>query len=454
MAHANPIANTEPKGVSFDRRAFLKSAVIGAAGLGTMTSMLGCAPQVSTGEAQSSSSETPGTEMSLEELNAFRKDLVDKQADYTCADGTVIPAVYVKLRALINSYSFGFGSELHDHCFDEFIYLFTEDEAQAYLEMPYGTEFTATDFAIASGRSEKDCHALCEDLASRALLRRVRRGGVPYYHHVAMAYGLWEYRVCGDDSDEYAAAHSAVWGEDAPDNKMGSYTPFYYTVPVHRDVVNEDDIYLYDDYEKIIERNSVFGIAACQCQKLFTATGEIPKSDVLMERCIVLGANAEYCIESGFAREASKDEVLDLIRDCVNQGMVVEKVWTKEPEVICLCHKNICGILSAYQALGDEFTKYNTFGYISHYQLQFDKELCDGCGKCVDRCPVFAISINDDGYPSTKASCVSCGQCALICPQGARTLSMKDLEGFPDLSENLLDDYNVKAMYRATHQMI
>lgn len=454
MAQAHSIANTEPKGTSFDRRAFLKNTAIGAAGLGTMTSMLGRVPQANAEEAQGSSPEAPGTEMTLEELNAFRKDLVDKQTDYTCADGTVIPAVYVKLRALINSYSFGFGSEVHDHCFDEFIYLFTEDEAQAYLEMPYGVEFTATDFAVSSGRSEEECRALCEDLASRAVLRRVRRGGVPYYHHVAMAYGLWEYRVCGDDSDEYAAAHSAVWGEDAPDNKMGSYTPFYYTVPVHRDVVNEDDIYPYDDYEKILERNSVFGIAACQCQKLFTATGEIPESDVLMERCIVLGANAEYCIESGFAREASKDEVLNLIRDCVDQGMVVEKVWTKEPEVICLCHKNICGILSAYQALGDEFTKYNTFGYVSHYQLQYDKDVCVGCGMCVDRCPVFAISMSDEGYPTTKASCVSCGQCALICPQGARTLSMKDLEGFPDLSENLLDDYNVKAMYRATHQMI
>ena len=66
MAQAHPIANTEPKGTSFDRRAFLKSTAIGAAGLGTMTSMLGRVPQASAEEAQSSSPEAPGTEMTLE----------------------------------------------------------------------------------------------------------------------------------------------------------------------------------------------------------------------------------------------------------------------------------------------------------------------------------------------------------------------------------------------------
>lgn len=450
-----PTNAAKPTHKAFDRRSFLKGAIFSAAAFSPMMALTGCSNPSESHIAEAAELKPePGNEMTLEELNRFRAELVEKQTEYVCSDGTVIPAVYVKLRALMNTYSFGFGSEVHDHAFDEFIYLFDEDEAQAYLEMPYGVEFSATDFAIKSGRNEDECLALCEDLASRALLRRIRRGGVSYFHHLAMAYGMWEYRVCGDDSMDYVDAHKVVWGDDVAANKMGSYTPFYYTVPVHHDVVVDDEIYAYDDYKKIIERNTVFGIAPCQCQKIFTATGDIPPSDVLLDRCIVLGVNAEYCIENGFARAATKEEILELIQYCVDEGMVVEKVWTKEPEVLCMCHKNICGILAAYQALGDDFTKFNTFGRISHYQISLDKEKCDQCGACVDRCPVFAISINDEGYPSTKASCVSCGQCGYACPQDARVLSMKTLEGFPDLSENLLDDYNVKAMYRATHNMI
>lgn len=44
--------------------------------------------------------------MTIEELNAKRKQLVDsKTDDYVKADGTVIPNVYVKLQALLNTYT-------------------------------------------------------------------------------------------------------------------------------------------------------------------------------------------------------------------------------------------------------------------------------------------------------------------------------------------------------------
>lgn len=134
------------------------------------------------------------------------------------ARALMAPAVYTKVRALINSYGFGFGSKVHDHAFDEFIYLFNEDEAQAYLEMPYGIEFTAADFAVKSGRNEDECLSTCEDFAKRAVLRKIRRGGVPYYHQTGMAYGLWEWRICSDNSEKYVDVHSKVWGEDAPQN--------------------------------------------------------------------------------------------------------------------------------------------------------------------------------------------------------------------------------------------
>ena len=139
----------------FDRRTFLKNVALGAAGTGVVGSVAAAVTEPSVARADideaagsTSDGETP---MTLEELNAFRQQLVDAQTDYTCADGTVIPAVYVKLRALVNSYSFGIGSEVNDHAFDEFVYLFTEDEAQAYLEMPYGVQFSAADFALKSG---------------------------------------------------------------------------------------------------------------------------------------------------------------------------------------------------------------------------------------------------------------------------------------------------------------
>lgn len=186
---------------SFDRRAFLKGSAIGMAGMMPLASLVGCAPKGSEASLSETSGEEPsaanqafaagGVEdsMSLEELNALRHAFVDSQTAYTCEDGSVVPEVYVKLRALFNTYGWGMGMAVNDHAFDEFVYLFSEDEAQAYLEMPFGVEFTATDFSLESGRDEAACLALCEDLAKRGTLYRVRRGGVSFFHHLAMEIG-------------------------------------------------------------------------------------------------------------------------------------------------------------------------------------------------------------------------------------------------------------------------
>lgn len=440
---------------SFDRRAFLETAAIGA-GAGLLASLLSgmTAGTAHADISKAAGSSTDGASLTLDELNEFRHQLVDAQTDYTRSDGTVIPAVYVKLRALINSYSFGIGSEVNDHCFDEFVYLFTEDEAQAYLEMPYGVRFTATDFALKSGRDESACLALCEDLASRALLFRTLRGGVPFFNHVAMAYGLWEYRICTDDSTEWAEAHNVVWGADAPDNKMGTDSPFYYSIPASHDVVADEQVYPYDDYLKIVERNSVFGVAPCQCQKLGETLGTIVDSPVEIERCLVFGENAEYCIANGFAREITREESLAILERCRDEGMVFHTVWTKEPDVICNCHRDICGILGTYRELGDAMGDYNTCDNLSHYDLVHDRDACIKCGMCMERCPVDCITMDDDGYPVRNKACVRCGQCGIACPVGARTLTLRDLSGVPELSSSLLDDYNLKAEYRVRTGML
>ena len=70
--------------------------------------------------------------MPLDELNRRRQELVDsKTEDYVCADGTVIPNVYVKLRTLANTYGIGMGSDLTDTCFGFWMRFFNEGEAQA-----------------------------------------------------------------------------------------------------------------------------------------------------------------------------------------------------------------------------------------------------------------------------------------------------------------------------------
>jgi NAD-dependent dihydropyrimidine dehydrogenase PreA subunit len=51
-----------------------------------------------------------------------------------------------------------------------------------------------------------------------------------------------------------------------------------------------------------------------------------------------------------------------------------------------------------------------------------NKELCCGCGTCVDACPMGAISLSGGKAVIDTEHCVKCGVCVFSCPQKAITL--------------------------------
>ena len=49
------------------------------------------------------------------------------------------------------------------------------------------------------------------------------------------------------------------------------------------------------------------------------------------------------------------------------------------------------------------------------------KDVCVGCGACVDACPCGCIEIKND-VATVNDDCASCGVCADACPAGAITV--------------------------------
>ena len=65
-----------------------------------------------------------------------------------------------------------------------------------------------------------------------------------------------------------------------------------------------------------------------------------------------------------------------------------------------------------------------------------DQESCTGCGICVEKCPVDAISMEIEEAEINMAECIRCGICHDVCPQDS---VRHDSEKIPDMIQANLD---------------
>jgi len=151
-------------------------------------------------------------------------------------------------------------------------------------------------------------------------------------------------------------------------------------------------------------------------------------------RKVTLGVERRYCFGLGFhiqyaLREApdfsdfesvDKDDALALMRDLDDDGQV-HSVWTfNTPFIgaICNCDRDCM----AYR-----FEKTLSIGKImwKGEQVAFsDPMLCEGCGRCLERCLFGALSIDtrDEKCLVNPRECYGCGLCRGACAMGAITL--------------------------------
>jgi Fe-S-cluster-containing hydrogenase component 2 len=156
-------------------------------------------------------------------------------------------------------------------------------------------------------------------------------------------------------------------------------------------------------------------VTKCSCRVIDGACGKD------LEVCIQFDKAADYALERGTGRKLEKDEAMEMLRKCEEEGLVhVGNNRRTVGHVICNCCNDCCmNWPSVRGGLGK-------FVLPSRFYAVVDDELCSACETCLERCYFDAISMEgeDDTAIVDDQKCMGCGLCLVTCPDEA--LSLKE----------------------------
>jgi ferredoxin len=161
--------------------------------------------------------------------------------------------------------------------------------------------------------------------------------------------------------------------------------------------------------------------------------GESCTQSDIRETCLLFNDIAENYIDRGVARPISKDEVFGILDKAQRAGFVLQPSNSQEPEAICCCCGDCCGVLRFLKQLPRpaDFYASNHYGVV-------DADLCSGCEECVDLCQLDAAVMEDGTATINLDRCIGCGNCVAICPSDAVTLCRKEPELVPPKDNDTL----------------
>jgi ferredoxin len=145
---------------------------------------------------------------------------------------------------------------------------------------------------------------------------------------------------------------------------------------------------------------------------------------------MTFNTTAASLIKYSYARQVDKKEGMDLLQQAYDQNLVQfgENVRRKV-NFICNC----CGCCCEAMIAARRFAVLNPV-ITTNFIPVVKTDDCTGCGKCVEICPVEAMTLASSNDPRTSKRktaklnenlCLGCGLCVRACDRGQITLKSR-----------------------------
>jgi ferredoxin len=186
------------------------------------------------------------------------------------------------------------------------------------------------------------------------------------------------------------------------------------------------------DYERaseVIRTASHIGVGTCYCRHKMGHLGQACSAP--LDICMTFNSTARSLIKHKVARQVDVKEGTDLLEQARDRNLVQFGENVRERvDFICNCCGCCCEALLAAK-------RFSTLTPIAttNFLPEVNEGNCNGCGKCVEACPVEAMALVSAGDPRhskrKKAKlqqdiCLGCGVCVRTCTRNALSLRSRE----------------------------
>ncbi|PIR17534.1 MAG: (Fe-S)-binding protein [Deltaproteobacteria bacterium CG11_big_fil_rev_8_21_14_0_20_49_13] len=223
----------------------------------------------------------------------------------------------------------------------------------------------------------------------------------------------------------HAYEHEHLWKE-----VFGSQTQMTRALIEH-DVPISSEVMTYAQVTEVIKAAGGGGVQTCFCRHQAHLLGEPCKRAGFEGTCISLGKASDFTIRRGFARKASAEELLALVKELGKKGLIhVTDNIRNTPSFVCNCCGCCCGLLT-----GITEKKIPHAVSPTPFILKVNEDNCNGCGACAKMCQISAVKMEGKKARVDVKNCLGCGSCIKFCKKEA--LSLVERKKRPKLPGNV-----------------
>jgi len=290
------------------------------------------------------------------------------------------------------------------------------DENEAKVLMAAAPPATIDEISEKSGLSTDAIEAMIEPLFKKGLLFKSRKPDAIRYYRVRHLLQMHDSTIVATDAsqemlDLWKEFNEFEFPEFSKAMEQSLTKAAVRVVPVNVSLQFTQQILAMDDVRSIVKNAKSLAVTNCTCR---VVDGDCGKP---LEVCMQVNRAADYSIERGTGRAITKEEAIDILRTCEEEGLVHVADNRKEvAHIICNCCEDCCINWPTPKAGVGKFTA------PSRFLAKVDADACTGCEVCIDRCFFDAIHVENEVSVIDAEKCMGCGVCAVTCPTEAISL--------------------------------